>query len=210
MGTVMMFTNLGATNHPIAAPAKTASSELMMRLRSSTRCSKNVICPPPWSGAAGSLVVVSSWLSLVIGGLWARFSRVGICGGSFYYRRNRGLWRRYRLRQDSGRLGPGRCSEGCRLQFATGRSGRFLRFLELDFPRLPFDGPHLLFKRHLEVGGSLAEFCHHFAQTAGQFRQPMRSEDHQHHDEDDHQMWNAKHEWSAVAVLLLSGIIERV
>src|SRR5258707_6073052 len=169
----------GGTTYRGRHPAKTASSELMMRLRSSTRCSKKVICPPPSSGAAGSLVVVSSWLSLVIGGLWARFSLVGFCGGSFcdrlfddgvrlagrmsfprnrfYYRGNRGLRRRDRLRQDSRRLGPGRCSEGCRLQFATGRSGSFLGFLELDFPPLPFDGPHLLFKRHLEVGGSLGK-----------------------------------------------------
>src|SRR6266436_861434 len=151
MGTVITLIIFGATNHPIPAPTSTDSKELMIRLRSSTRCSKNVICPPPSSGAAGSLEVVSSWLSLVIGGPWARFRRFGLCGGSFcdrlfddgvrftggmsfprnrfYYRRNRGLWRRDRLRQDSRRLGPGGCSEGCRLQFATGRSGSFLGFL---------------------------------------------------------------------------------
>src|SRR5258707_12989888 len=82
----MTFTNLGAANHPIPAPTSTASSELMMRFRSSTRCSKNVIWPAPSSGAAGSLVVFSGWLSPVIGGagVWVPF--FGFLGGSLRQR----------------------------------------------------------------------------------------------------------------------------
>src|ERR1043166_1769395 len=72
----MKLTNFGAANQPIIAPTKIASSELMMRLRSSTRCSKNVICPPvSGSGVTAEDELVSSWLSVVMGGQFA-----GLCG----------------------------------------------------------------------------------------------------------------------------------
>src|SRR5260370_9467185 len=54
MGVVIHSTKGGAANQPIAAPMTTEMSELMMRLRSSLRCSKKVIAPP---GSSGGLVI---------------------------------------------------------------------------------------------------------------------------------------------------------
>src|SRR5215467_10951051 len=68
MGTATTLMKRGATNQPIAAPAAIETTELMIRLRSSIRCSKNDICPPaPSSGSDGFGELTSSWLSLVIG-----------------------------------------------------------------------------------------------------------------------------------------------
>src|SRR5215470_1663673 len=68
MGMVTRLTKRGATNQPIAAPAAMATSALMMRLRSSIKCSKKDICPPAPSSCSGGLgVLTSGWLSLVIG-----------------------------------------------------------------------------------------------------------------------------------------------
>src|SRR5215813_8002506 len=68
MGTVTRLTKRGATNQPMAAPAAMATSALMMRLRSSIKCSKKDICPPAPSSCSGGLgVLTSGWLSLVIG-----------------------------------------------------------------------------------------------------------------------------------------------
>src|SRR5229473_4939970 len=48
-----------ATYTPTNAPIAIAISELMIRLRSSTRCSKNVICPPVSAAFSGcSLVAI--------------------------------------------------------------------------------------------------------------------------------------------------------
>src|SRR5450432_339156 len=67
MGLVIQETKWGATNHPTPAPMPTAMSEWMMRLRSSTRCSKKVICPPDSrSGGTGGMMEASGGL-LVMG-----------------------------------------------------------------------------------------------------------------------------------------------
>src|SRR6202022_1070549 len=62
IGLVIHETKYGATNHPTPAPTPTAISDVMIRFRSSTRCSKNVICPPGSSGGTDGIIVASSGL----------------------------------------------------------------------------------------------------------------------------------------------------
>src|SRR5262249_39077701 len=71
----------------MAAPTPVAIRELMMRLRSSMRCSKKVICPPePSSGSSWVLGLTSSWLSVVMwllgGGVVAVGAETGCRTGS--------------------------------------------------------------------------------------------------------------------------------
>src|ERR1700686_1945870 len=62
IGLVIQETKCGATNHPTPAPTPTAINDVMMRLRNSTKCSKNVICPPGSSGGTGGIIVASGGL----------------------------------------------------------------------------------------------------------------------------------------------------
>ena len=62
IGLVIHETKCGATNHPTPAPIPTAISDVMIRLRSSTKCSKNVICPPGSSGGVVGIIVASGGL----------------------------------------------------------------------------------------------------------------------------------------------------
>src|ERR1700688_4051280 len=62
IGLVIHETKYGATNQPTPAPIATAISEVMIRLRSSTKCSKNVICPPGSSSGTGGIIVASGGL----------------------------------------------------------------------------------------------------------------------------------------------------
>src|SRR5262249_62153420 len=73
--------------------AAVATSALMMRLRSSIKCSKKDICPPAPSSCSGGLgVLTSGWLSLVIGLMRRRMldgrifsqSTVGLGRGRFF------------------------------------------------------------------------------------------------------------------------------
>src|SRR5713101_4462338 len=220
-----------ATYTPTNAPMPIAISELMMRVRSSTRCSKKVICPPVSVFSSGwSLVVIALFLVLVIGdsllvvrarSSWLlRISAFGLLGvasrlsldvashDTFRYRCNHRCVRYARFRsarpnssfgfarRGAGRyLRPGQRrlssrsrGKGRRLRLNSGRSCRGrLRLVPRDFARLALDVAHLLFKRRLEIGGSLAELCHQLAEPAGQLRQLLRSEDHQHdHKDHDH------------------------
>src|SRR5208282_6673278 len=69
----------GAKYTPTNAPIPMAYRELMMRFRSSDRCSKNVFWPPAASIRAA--IELSSWLLLVMRGrgfrccLWLAFDR---------------------------------------------------------------------------------------------------------------------------------------
>src|SRR5579863_7578632 len=228
----MNLTNRGATTQPIVAPTITARSELMMRLRSSTRCSKNVICPPVSASGTGELVAVgSSWLLLVMSRRVTNFrcgrcfwvhcgffsdgrgefwGRVRFACHRFTYRSNRRLNRFNRFRQNSRcfRFGSGGSGRGGLFRGCSCRRGGFLRLLPLKLACLPFDVAHLLLERHLKVGGRLAELRHQFAQSTGKLRQLVRAKEHQHYHEQDDDMGNAKHEWSRAASLPLFGIIE--
>src|SRR5215831_6274033 len=87
MGMVTRLTKRGATNQPIAAPAAMATSALMIRLRSSIKCSKKDICPPAPS-SCGLGVLTSGWLSLVIG-----LMRRGMLDGRIFSHATVGLGR---------------------------------------------------------------------------------------------------------------------
>src|ERR1700686_2989673 len=62
IGLVIHETKCGSTNHPKPAPIPTAISDVIIRLRSSTRRSKNVICPPGSSGGVVGIIVASGGL----------------------------------------------------------------------------------------------------------------------------------------------------
>src|SRR5467141_3554867 len=54
MGFTIQLTKCGAANQPMAAPTAMEMRELIMRLRSSLRCSKKVIAP---AGSSGGVVI---------------------------------------------------------------------------------------------------------------------------------------------------------
>src|SRR6202040_1177031 len=65
IGRVTYLMTYFATYTPTNAPIAIAISELIIRLRSSTRCSKNVICPPLSAVSSGcSLVAILSFLGI--------------------------------------------------------------------------------------------------------------------------------------------------
>src|SRR5215467_883589 len=100
MGMVTRLTKRGATNQPIAAPAAIATSALMIRLRSSIKCSKKDICPPAPSSCSGGLgVLTSSWLSLVIG-----LMRRGMLDGWIFRKGSSGLGRSRFFGRDGGNV----------------------------------------------------------------------------------------------------------
>src|SRR5215470_12279112 len=156
MGTVMMLTNLGATNHPMPAPTPTATRELMMRLRSSIRCSKKVICPPePSSGSCEFCGLASSWLSVVMGGRIARLGSAGSPGTTLLLARGfaRGSARHgFVHRRNHGFLGFGRRGGRFRGGRKGGRfgGGGFVLLLPLRLAVLSLDVAHLLFEGHAE------------------------------------------------------------
>src|SRR5580704_5523107 len=72
-----------ATDTPTKAPMPTAISELIRRLRSSTRCSKKVICPPSSVSsfltiASGGFVVMRGVLRVFVGSGALRFFGDGV------------------------------------------------------------------------------------------------------------------------------------
>src|SRR5277367_954266 len=158
-----------------------AISELTIRFRNSTRCSKKVIAPAGSASGAtmaasatGSLAI-SAWL-LVMGGV------LGVCGNRgrlgllsdlllfdlllfaprhrFRHRRDHRRFGRPMLRIRLRRQGlrPRRGALRSRL-WRSNRSGRgsALRLLALIQNRLPLDCAHLFFKRALEIPRRLAE-----------------------------------------------------
>jgi hypothetical protein len=74
-----------------------------------------------------------------------------------------------------------------------GGSHGFSGFLALSLKGLALDVPHFLFKGAFEVGGSLAEFGHEFAEAAGEFGELVRPEDDQDDDKQNDHVGHAEH-----------------
>src|SRR3974390_394801 len=75
IGSIIQLMKYFARYTPINAPAPMAYSELIMRFRSSDRCSKNDICPPLSSNL--DRMELAGWVLLVMGGGilgWASFN----------------------------------------------------------------------------------------------------------------------------------------
>src|ERR1700682_2037576 len=192
----------------------------MILLRSSTRCSKKVICPP---GSSTELVAV---VATVDSGGLSVMGCVVRAGGDRRFRGEADLvvcqrgvgssvraWHgfrhgpgdgsfgeagtSYRIRIGCGRLCLGTCwSALCRGLIQTWRGGccRGVRgFLALDFAGLALQISHFLFKSAPEIGGSFAEFGQKFTQAASKLRQLLGSEDHQDDDKNDDHVRNTKH-----------------
>src|SRR6267154_702523 len=165
----------------MSAPIKTAMSELMMRLRSSFRCSKKVIAP---AGSSVGVVVCEldsgsvkglSRMPLVMGRFFGARDRCGFVPGfsrffsgvrnRFGYRRdygrfrNEGIW----VGLDHGRLRPsGTSRRECWVGLGCGGGGSsgFCSLLALGLHRLALHFAHFFFKGALEVRGGLAKLGH--------------------------------------------------
>src|SRR5215472_3256721 len=189
----------------------------MMRLRSSVRCSKNVIVPPGSSARPASceLGAESVTGSRVFLGVLRRFlqicgscsvfcgafraTRYGLCDGgnerSFACRRFcRGLVRES-LGTRRSRLSP----RLTRLRSHGAGGYSFGSLFALSQHSLTLEVAHLLFKRRFEVRGCFAEFGHELSQPTRKLRQLLWPENNQDHDKNHDHVGNAQH-FSTIAV----------
>src|SRR5216683_3126837 len=161
----------------------------MMRLRSSLRCSKNVIAPP--GSSSGAVICVLGVESGTGSGRMLRvLGRVlGIRDRSSFRRAAIRLdlgWWRFRARGSSQRGGLARLDGG-------GSGGCFSGFFALGHECLAFQVVHLFLECALKVRRGLAELGHELAQAAGKLGQLLRSENDQDHEKNHDHVRNAQH-----------------
>src|SRR5260370_83006 len=199
-----------------------------MRLRSSLRCSKNVIAP---AGSSAGVVIceldsisgTDSGRMLVVMGRFLGTCNRGALGlglGRFF----RGARNRFDNRRDHKVFGSaGFCMDLAGGRFCVGGPGRhegrtelggrsscsFSSLFALGLEGLALHFAHFLFEGALKVRGGLAELGHELAQAAGKFRQLLWPENDQDHDKHYNHVRNAQH-WFWEPSKGSMGIIERV